>query len=98
MSAKAVPYFTWIGMNTDTSPPTILSNSVASGSLVPKGTFPITLGYTDTGTAINPSSLIGRIYQWNATGATCSDSKTNISMNEPGVALIQVSVNRTLKA
>jgi uncharacterized delta-60 repeat protein len=70
MSAKAVPYFTWIGMNTDTSPPTILSNSVASGSLVPKGTFPITLGYTDTGTAINPSSLIGRIYQWNATGAT----------------------------
>jgi hypothetical protein len=27
-----------------------------------------------------------------------SDSKTNISMNEPGVALIQVSVNRTLKA
>jgi uncharacterized delta-60 repeat protein len=70
ISTKAVPYFSWIGMNTDTAPPTILSNSVASGTLVPSGTFPITLSYTDTGTAINPSSLIGRIYQWNATGAT----------------------------
>lgn len=70
MSTKAVPYFSWIGMNTDTTAPTILSNSVASGSLVPSGTFPITLTYTDTGTAVNPSSLIGRIYQWNATGAT----------------------------
>ena len=57
-------------MSTDTTPPTILSNSVASGTLAPKGTFPITITYSDTGTAISPSSLAGKIYAWDATGAT----------------------------
>jgi hypothetical protein len=60
--AKVVP--------TDTTPPTILSNSVASGTLAPVGTFPITITYADTGSSIVPWSLSGKIYAWDATGAT----------------------------
>jgi hypothetical protein len=48
----------------DTIPPTILSISRASGSLMPIGNFPITIGYTDTGSLINTSSFTGRIYSW----------------------------------
>jgi hypothetical protein len=55
---------------TDTTPPVITSNSVASGTLAPKGTFPVTITYTDTGSAIVPGSLTWRIYMWDATGAT----------------------------
>jgi hypothetical protein len=77
MSTKAVPYFSWIGLNNDTTPPTILSNSVASGTLAPTGAFPITLTYSDTGSAIAPATLTGRIYSWDATGATWST--TNIA-------------------
>ena len=32
------------------------------------------------------------------TKATSSDGKTSVSMNEPGVALVQVNINATLKA
>jgi hypothetical protein len=60
--AKSVP--------TDTTPPTILSNSIASGTLAPIGTFPITVTYADTGSTINTGSLSGAIYAWDATGAT----------------------------
>ncbi len=60
--AKVVP--------TDTTPPNILSNSVASGTLAPIGNFPITLTYSDTGSTIDPASFTGKIYAWNATGAT----------------------------
>lgn len=67
--AKSVP--------TDTTPPVILSNSVASGTLAPYGTFPITLTYADTGSSIVAGSLTGRIYAWDATGATWSS--TNIA-------------------
>lgn len=56
----------------DTTPPTILSNSVASGTLAPIGTFPITITYSDTGSAINTGSLTGAIYAWDSTGATWS--------------------------
>lgn len=44
-------------VSTDTTPPNILSNSVASGTLAPIGTFPITLTYADTGSLINTGSL-----------------------------------------
>jgi hypothetical protein len=64
-------------VSSDSSPPTILSNSVASGTLAPTGTFPITITYTDTGSAIAPATLTGRIYSWDATGATWS--VTNIA-------------------
>lgn len=67
--AKSVP--------TDTTPPVILTNSVASGTLAPYGTFPITLTYADTGSSIVAGSLTGRIYAWDATGATWSP--TNIA-------------------
>ena len=60
--ARAVP--------TDTTPPTFLTTSVASGTLAPIGTFPLTYTYSDTGSAIVPSSFSGKIYSWNATGAT----------------------------
>lgn len=60
--AKMVP--------TDTTPPNILSNSVASGTLAPIGTFPIAVTYSDTGSAIDPSSFTGEIYVWDATGST----------------------------
>ena len=60
--AKIVP--------TDTTPPTILTTSVASGTLSPSGTFPLTYTYSDTGSAIDASSFTGKIYAWNLTGAT----------------------------
>ena len=62
---------------TDITPPNILSNSVASGTLAPIGTFPITVTYSDTGSAINPASFTGKIYSWDATGSTWS--LTNIA-------------------
>ena len=64
-------------ISTDTTPPTILSNTVASGTLAPNGTFPITITYSDTGSAIAPATLTGKIYAWDATGATWSP--TNIA-------------------
>jgi hypothetical protein len=51
---------------TDTVPPTIVSSSIASGSLLPIGNFSLTVAYTDTGSAIEPSSLTGQIFSWNS--------------------------------
>ena len=62
---------------TDTTPPNILTTSVASGTLAPSGIFPLTYTYSDTGSAIDTSSFTGRIYPWDATGATWSG--TNIA-------------------
>ena len=62
---------------TDTTPPNILTTSVASGTLSPSGTFPLTYTYSDTGSAISAASFTGRIYPWDSTGATWSG--TNIA-------------------
>jgi hypothetical protein len=53
----------------DTVPPIINSISRASGSLMPIGNFPIIIGYSDTGSLINPASFTGRIYSWDGIGA-----------------------------
>lgn len=54
MSAKAVPYFSWIGLALpDTTPPQILSISINSGVLLPIGNFTTTTTYTDTGAGVN---------------------------------------------
>lgn len=49
MNAKIVAYFSWIGLNTDFTPPTIDSISLLSGSLLPIGNFSITTTYSDAG-------------------------------------------------
>lgn len=54
--------------NPDSTPPNFLSNSVASGTLAPTGTFPITVTYADTGSLIDTTSFTGKIYSWDATG------------------------------
>ncbi|MBP9779159.1 hypothetical protein KBD33_00880 [Candidatus Gracilibacteria bacterium] len=56
--------------NPDTQSPTILSNSIASGSLLPIGNFSLTIGYSDTGSLVNASSFSGRIYSWNTGSST----------------------------
>jgi hypothetical protein len=50
----------------DTTPPVISSVSIASGSLLPIGIFPLTVTYSDTGSTINTASLTGALYAWNA--------------------------------
>lgn len=67
--AKTVP--------SDTTPPVFLMTSVASGTLAPIGTFPLVYTYSDTGSAISASSFSGKIYAWDASGATWSG--TNIA-------------------
>lgn len=59
-------------MPTDTTPPTITSINIASGTLIPTSNFTLTVGYSDTGSSISPSSFTGRIYAWDSTGATWS--------------------------
>jgi Domain of unknown function DUF11 len=50
----------------DTTPPTITSVSLASGSLLPTGTFPVVYTYTDTGAGINSVTTTGALYSWNS--------------------------------
>ena len=44
------------GQPGDLIAPTIASVSLASGSLLPIGNFPLTIGYSDTGSLINTAS------------------------------------------
>lgn len=60
----------WKIPDSDTQSPTILSNSITSGSLLPVGNFSLTIGYTDTGSLVNPTSFSGRIYSWNTGSST----------------------------
>jgi hypothetical protein len=60
----------WKVPPSDITPPTILTNSLASGSLLPTGRWIITVTYTDTGSAINTSSFSGQIYSWNTGSST----------------------------
>lgn len=82
--------YTTIGKSVpiDTTPPVIGSISIASGSLLPIGTFPLTTTYSDTGSAINAGSFTGKIYTW--TGGTWS--VTNIA---PGIMNISSSTTST---
>jgi hypothetical protein len=50
----------------DVVPPTITGTSIASGALIPIGTFALTYNYSDTGSAIAPSTATGQIYSWNS--------------------------------
>lgn len=52
--------------NYDTTPPYITSENAGSGTIVPKGTFTYTIGYTDTGSSVNPAGVALRIYSWNS--------------------------------
>lgn len=60
--AKSVPV--------DTTAPVITSVSIASGALIPKWNFSLTIAYSDTGVGIAPPSFTGKIYGWDATGMT----------------------------
>ena len=51
----------------ETTPPTISSLSVASGSLLPGGNHNITINYTDLESGINTSSATIELYKWNGT-------------------------------
>ncbi len=51
---------------TDTTPPVISGASIASGTLIPIGTFALTYNYSDTGSAIAPATATGQIYSWNS--------------------------------
>jgi hypothetical protein len=64
-------------VSSDSTPPNITSISIASGTLIPTSNFPLTVSYADTGSTVNPSSFTGKIYLWDATGATWS--LTNIA-------------------
>lgn len=67
MSAKAVPYFAWVGLNTDFVPPQIDSISLASGTLLPIGNLEITTTYSDTGVGIDVTSVAITLEKWNGT-------------------------------
>jgi hypothetical protein len=67
--AKVVP--------TDTTAPIITSNNIASGTLIPKGTFSYTASYTDTGSSINTGSVSVQIYSWNT--GTLAWNTTNLA-------------------
>ena len=54
----------------DTTPPTILTASVSSGTLIPIGNFSYQFSYADTGSAINTSSVTMNIYSWNTGSST----------------------------
>ncbi len=68
VSIADMQYITF-GQLGDVIAPTILSVSRASGSLMPIGNFPITIGYSDTGSLINPGSFTGRMYSWDGVSA-----------------------------
>jgi hypothetical protein len=67
----------WKTIPTDTTPPSITSINIASWTLIPTWTFSLIASYSDTWAGINPASFSGRIYAWDATGATWS--LTNIA-------------------
>ncbi len=54
---------------TDTVAPVINSISIASGVLLPIGNFPLTVTYSDTGSAISAGSFTGKIYAWDGVSA-----------------------------
>ncbi len=53
----------------DIVPPVFSSFSIASGALLPVGNATLTIGYSDTGSAVNPASFSGKLYSWDATGS-----------------------------
>lgn len=53
------------GHKVDITPPTVTTVSIASGTLIPHGSFSLNYAYTDTESGINPASATGRIYAWN---------------------------------
>ena len=53
----------------DIVPPVFSSFSIASGTLLPVGNTTLTVGYSDTGSTINPASFSGKLYSWDATGS-----------------------------
>ncbi len=61
----------------DVTPPIVTSANIASGTLIPKGTFSYTLSYTDTGSLIDTGSLDVSIYTWNT--GTLAWNATDIS-------------------
>ena len=67
MNGKATPYFAWVGLSTDTTPPQILSISLASGALLPIGNFIVTTTYTDTWAGIDTGSIVITLEKWNGT-------------------------------
>lgn len=78
LSIADMQYVTFAqGVSTDSTPPVINSTNIASGTLIPTSNFTLIVGYSDTGSAISPSSFTGRIYLWDSTGSTWS--LTNIA-------------------
>lgn len=65
------------GQGGDTTPPTIASATIASGTLIPHGNFTLSYAYSDVGTGISPSTATGRIYAWNS--GTSSYNATPLS-------------------
>lgn len=52
-------------VSVDTTPPVISSVNIASGTLIPTGTFSYSFSYVDTGSSINTGSVALAIYSWN---------------------------------
>jgi hypothetical protein len=63
--------------SSDITPPTLLTNSLQSGALLPIGNFLLTLTYADTGSLINTGSFTGAIYSWNT--GSLSWNTTNLA-------------------
>lgn len=57
-------------ISTDTTPPLISNPNIASGALIPTGTFSYAFSYVDTGSSINTSSVTMQIYSWNTGSST----------------------------
>ena len=57
-------------VSVDTTPPVISNPSIASGTLIPTGTFSYSFSYADTGSAINTGSVDLGIYSWNTGSST----------------------------
>ena len=62
---------------TDTTPPIITAENVASGSITPSGNFPYSFSYADTGSSINTGSVSLRIFSWNT--GTLNWNATNLA-------------------
>lgn len=63
LNISDMQYITF-GQPGDLMAPTITSISLASGSLLPIGNFPLTITYSDTGSLIDTTSFTGKIYSW----------------------------------
>mgnify|MGYP000897611575 CR=1 FL=1 len=72
------------GQPGDLIAPTIASVSLASGSLLPIGNFPLTIGYSDTGSLINTASFTGKIYSWDGVSAWNTTNLAPSYMNISG--------------